>query len=136
MLTNIANIINESQYNSCFLKNYNIIHKIEYFKFGNRQSWARIPAQSKASFIPQKDFKFFKNMIILFKKYIFLFHLKISLYQFWINQQIPRLIKLNFSWTQCRRIIEGEKINWYLPNHLSFNAYSFTSKNSEQKVRD
>ena len=28
--------------------------------YGNRKTWARIPAQSKASFFPQKDFKFFK----------------------------------------------------------------------------
>ena len=27
---------------------------------GNRKTRARIPAQSKASFFPQKDFKFFK----------------------------------------------------------------------------
>ena len=25
---------------------------------GNRKTWARIPAQSKAPFFPQKDFKF------------------------------------------------------------------------------
>ena len=30
---------------------------------GNRKTWARIPAQSKASFFPQKDFKFFKFYI-------------------------------------------------------------------------
>ena len=27
---------------------------------GNRKTWARIPVQSKASFFPQKDFKFSK----------------------------------------------------------------------------
>ena len=27
---------------------------------GNRKTQARIPAQSRASFFPQKDFKFFK----------------------------------------------------------------------------
>ena len=27
---------------------------------GNQKTWARTPAQSKASFFPQKDFKFFK----------------------------------------------------------------------------
>ena len=26
----------------------------------NRKTWARIPAQSKASFFPQKDLEFFK----------------------------------------------------------------------------
>ena len=25
---------------------------------GNRKTWARVPAQSKTSFFPQKDFKF------------------------------------------------------------------------------
>ena len=33
---------------------------------GNRKTWARIPAQSKASFFPQKDFKFLK--IIIYSK--------------------------------------------------------------------
>ena len=32
---------------------------------GNRKTWARIPAQSKASFFPQKDFKFFKFELLL-----------------------------------------------------------------------
>ena len=32
---------------------------------GNRKTRARIPAQSKASFFPQKDFKFLKYEILL-----------------------------------------------------------------------
>ena len=32
---------------------------------GNRKTWARITAQSRASIFPQKDFKFFKLFIIL-----------------------------------------------------------------------
>ena len=30
---------------------------------GNRKAWVRIPAQSEASFFPQKDFEFFKKII-------------------------------------------------------------------------
>ena len=39
------------------------ISEIVTFLTGNRKTWARIPAQSKASFLTQKDFKFFKFSI-------------------------------------------------------------------------
>ena len=32
---------------------------------GNRKTWARIPAQSKASFFPQKDFQILTNIVII-----------------------------------------------------------------------
>ena len=41
---------------------------------GNRKTWARIPAQSKTSFFPQKDFKFCKLIkkteTVEFSKYV------------------------------------------------------------------
>ena len=38
----------------------------------NRNTWVRIPAQSKASFFPQKDFKFLNlnlNLICIYLRY-------------------------------------------------------------------
>ena len=49
---------------------------------GNRKTWARITAQSKASFFPQKDFKFFKKTI--YWNFCELRILKFTIKGFWI----------------------------------------------------
>ena len=54
---------------------------------GNRKTWARIPAQSKASFFPQKDFQ-----ILYILKYFITINNRINFTRMHINEQWPKCL--------------------------------------------
>ena len=52
------NILKMIQVKKCKFKKWNAcVAQWSEQSTGNRKTWARIPAQSKASFFPQKDFQ-------------------------------------------------------------------------------
>ena len=79
---------------------------------GNRKTWARIPAQSKASFFPQKDFSNSLNIWIQF----IISSLKFSTFNFFFNllKMISAIaLKFDFSLYEKTKRIKKSRKRYY-----------------------